>query len=105
MEPMVPPLRHDGPIREVGTFPKSCAIEFEHEAKLLITTSDDQVKVWDGLSCELKKTIAGRFMSPLFFDRGLGGADSRRLRCRQGRHPLGPKALGPVATIPRAHPG
>ncbi len=63
-EPMVPPLRHNGPIREVNVF---------NDEKLLITTSDDEVKVWDGLSCELKKSIEGQFMRPLFFGRGVGG--------------------------------
>jgi WD40 repeat protein len=65
MEPMVPPLRHDGPIRDVGIF---------DDDKLLITSSDDAVKVWDGLSCALRKSIEGQFMYPLFFSRGgLGG--------------------------------
>lgn len=38
VDPIVPPLRHEGPIREVA---------FVEQAKLLITTSDDSVKIWD----------------------------------------------------------
>ncbi len=58
-EPVCPPLRHDGPIREVT---------FWDEAKLLITVSDDSVKLWDGLSGSLRKEIKGQVVRPLFFN-------------------------------------
>jgi len=57
-DPIVPPLRHEGPIREVA---------FIEQAKLLITTSDNSVKIWDALSGELRKTIDGEVMRPLVF--------------------------------------
>jgi RNA polymerase sigma factor (sigma-70 family) len=58
-EPMCPPLRHDGPIREVACL---------DEAKLLITASDDSVKLWDGLTGSLRKEINGQVVRPLFFN-------------------------------------
>jgi hypothetical protein len=58
-EPVCPPLRHDGPIREVP---------FKDEAKLLITISDDAVKLWDGLTGSLRKEIKGQVVRPLFFN-------------------------------------
>ena len=58
-EPVCPPLRHDGPIREVT---------FKDEAKLLITVSDDSVKLWDGLTGSLRKEIKGQVVRPLFFN-------------------------------------
>jgi RNA polymerase sigma factor (sigma-70 family) len=58
-EPVCPPLRHDGPIRE---------ITFKDEVKLLITVSDDSVKLWDGLSGSLRKEITGQVVRPLFFN-------------------------------------
>ena len=58
-EPVCPPLRHDGPIREVT---------FKDEAKLLITVSDDSVKLWDALSGSLRKEIKGQVVRPLFFN-------------------------------------
>ncbi|HEV3164179.1 MAG TPA: sigma-70 family RNA polymerase sigma factor, partial [Isosphaeraceae bacterium] len=64
-EPVGPPLRHKTAIREVT---------FLDEAALLITTSDDSVKVWDGLSGTLRKEIEGQVMRPLFFAQGLGAS-------------------------------
>jgi len=58
-EPVCPPLHHAGPIREVS---------FKDEAKLLITVSDDTVKLWDGLSGSLRKEIKGQVVRPLFFN-------------------------------------
>ena len=58
-EPVCPPLRHDGPIREVT---------FKDDAKLLITVSDDSVKLWDGLTGSLRKEIKGQVVRPLFFN-------------------------------------
>jgi WD40 repeat protein len=58
VDPVVPPLRHRSPIREVS---------FVEQFKLLITTSDDSVKVWDALSGELRKEIDGNVMRPLLF--------------------------------------
>jgi RNA polymerase sigma factor (sigma-70 family) len=57
-DPVVPPLRHSDPIREAA---------FIEQAKLLITTSDHSVKVWDALSGALRKAIDGEVMRPLFF--------------------------------------
>jgi hypothetical protein len=57
-QPVGPPLRHRRPIREVA---------FNDEAKLLITTSDESVKLWDGLTGELRREIDGQVMRPLFF--------------------------------------
>jgi RNA polymerase sigma factor (sigma-70 family) len=56
--PVAPPLRHRSPIREVS---------FIEQFKLLITTSDDSVKIWDALSGELRKEIDGQAMRPLLF--------------------------------------
>lgn len=58
-EPIVPPLRHDDPIREMHIF---------DESRRLLTASDTMVKFWDGLSGEPKKTIEGQFMRPLLLD-------------------------------------
>jgi RNA polymerase sigma factor (sigma-70 family) len=57
-DPVGPPLRHKGPIREVG---------FIEQSRLLITTSDEAVKIWDALSCELRKELDGEVMRPLVF--------------------------------------
>jgi hypothetical protein len=54
--PVVPPLRHADPIREVG---------FLDQANLLITTSETSVKVWNALTGELRKEIEGEVMRPL----------------------------------------
>jgi RNA polymerase sigma factor (sigma-70 family) len=52
------PLRHEGPITDVAFF---------DSAKLLVTCSDQSVRIWDGLSGQLRKEIAGQLVSPLFF--------------------------------------
>ncbi len=57
-DPIVPPLRHEGPIREAN---------FIEQAKLLITTSAKSVKIWDALTGELRKEIDGQVMRPLLF--------------------------------------
>ncbi len=57
-EPVAAALRHRGPIREVG---------FIAQYRLLITTSDDSVKIWDALSGELRKELDGEVMRPLTF--------------------------------------
>jgi RNA polymerase sigma factor (sigma-70 family) len=58
-DPVCPPLRHTKPIREVT---------FLDAAKLLITTSEDSIKIWDGLSGALRKEITGQFIRPLLFN-------------------------------------
>ena len=57
-DPVAPPLRHKAPIREFG---------FIAQFKLLITTSDDSVKIWDALSGALRKELDGEVMLPLAF--------------------------------------
>ena len=57
-DPVAPPLRHKAPIREFG---------FIEQFKLLITTSDESVKIWDALSGELRKELPGEVMLPLAF--------------------------------------
>jgi RNA polymerase sigma factor (sigma-70 family) len=58
MAPIVRPMRHKTPIREVA---------FIEQCKLLITTSDGAVKIWDALSGDLRKEIDGEVMRPLLF--------------------------------------
>lgn len=55
-EPIVPPLRHNDPIRDFRVF---------DESRLLITSSDAMVRFWDGLTGESRKTIEGQFIRPL----------------------------------------
>ncbi len=62
-DPVVPAIRHVRPIREMNIM---------DESGLLITSSDDQVKVWDGLTGQPRKVIEGRFARPLFFARDHG---------------------------------
>ncbi|MCA1684408.1 MAG: hypothetical protein LC745_00175, partial [Planctomycetia bacterium] len=57
-DPVCPPLTHAGPIRE---------LRFVEELNLLVTASDDSVKIWDGLTGVLKKEIQGQTARPLFF--------------------------------------
>ncbi|MGP0068652.1 MAG: sigma-70 family RNA polymerase sigma factor [Isosphaeraceae bacterium] len=57
-DPIAPPMRHKGPIREVG---------FIEQSRLMITTSDDSVKIWDALSGALRKELDGEVMRPLVF--------------------------------------
>ena len=56
-DPIAPTLRHKGPIREL-TF-------FDH-MPLLITLSDESVKVWDGLTGELRKELDGQTIQPMW---------------------------------------
>lgn len=56
-EPVAAPLQHKGPIRELTFF---------DEANLLITTSDDSVKVWDALTGELRKELPGQAVPPMW---------------------------------------
>jgi RNA polymerase sigma factor (sigma-70 family) len=56
-DPVVPPLRHDGAIRNLTFF---------DEANLLVTQSDASVKLWDGLTGELRKELSGQYMSPMW---------------------------------------
>jgi RNA polymerase sigma factor (sigma-70 family) len=55
-EPVAAALRHKGPIREFA---------FAEDFRLLVTTSDDSVKLWDGISGALRKELDGEFMRPL----------------------------------------
>jgi RNA polymerase sigma factor (sigma-70 family) len=57
-DPVAPWLRHTSPIREFG---------FIAQFNLLITTSDDCVKIWDALSARLRKELKGEVMRPLAF--------------------------------------
>jgi len=90
-DPVVPTIRHDTPIREMNIL---------DEAKVLITSSDDAVKVWDGLSGEPRKTITGHFARPLFFSRD-AGADRFATVDLDGRAITlwDTKTLEPAATI------
>ncbi len=58
-EPIVPPLRHNDPIRDFRIF---------DESRLLITSSDAMVRFWDGLTGESRKTIEGQFIRPMLLD-------------------------------------
>jgi RNA polymerase sigma factor (sigma-70 family) len=57
-DPVVLRLRHGSPVRELG---------FIEQSRLLFTTSDDRVSIWDALSGALRKEIGGAVMRPLFF--------------------------------------
>lgn len=56
-DPVVPTLRHNRPIRELTFF---------DEANLLVTTSDDAIKVWDALTGELRKELTGQTIGPMW---------------------------------------
>ena len=56
-DPVAPTLRHKGPIRELTFF---------DESNLLITLSDESVKVWDGLTGEPRKELEGQTISPMW---------------------------------------
>jgi RNA polymerase sigma factor (sigma-70 family) len=56
-EAVAPPLRHEGAIRNITFF---------DQAKLLVTQSDESVKLWDGLSGELRKELPGQYISPMW---------------------------------------
>ena len=55
--PVAPPLRHEQPIR---------AIAFFDPASLLVTLSDDEVRLWNGLTGELRQALPGQTISPLW---------------------------------------
>jgi WD40 repeat protein len=56
-DPIARPLRHKGPIRELTFF---------DESNLLITTSDESVKVWDALTGEPRKELDGQGIWPMW---------------------------------------
>jgi RNA polymerase sigma factor (sigma-70 family) len=56
-DPVCPPLRHEGVIRNMTFF---------DQANLLATHSDDSVKLWDGLSGDLRKELPGQYISPMW---------------------------------------
>jgi WD40 repeat protein len=63
-DPVAPPLRHIGPIRNLTFF---------DEANLLVTVSDESVKIWDALSGQLRKELPGQFISPLWLSYARAG--------------------------------
>ncbi len=56
-DPTAPTLRHKGPIRELTFF---------DESNLLITLSDESVKVWDALTGEPRKELERQTISPMW---------------------------------------
>jgi hypothetical protein len=56
-DPIAPNLRHKGPIRELTFF---------DESNLLITRSDESIKVWDGLTGEPRKELDGQTIQPMW---------------------------------------
>ncbi|WP_406697332.1 hypothetical protein V5E97_00650 [Singulisphaera sp. Ch08] len=54
-DPVAPPLRHDDPIKE---------LMFIDELSLLITASNESIKVWDGLQGQLRKELSGETIHP-----------------------------------------
>jgi RNA polymerase sigma factor (sigma-70 family) len=56
-DPIAPPLRHKGPIR---------GLTFFDQSNLLVSLSDDSVKVWDALTGKLRKELPGHNISPLW---------------------------------------
>ena len=56
-DPVAPLIRHDGAIRNLTFF---------DEVNLLATVSDESVKLWDGLSGQLRKELPGQYISPLW---------------------------------------
>jgi RNA polymerase sigma factor (sigma-70 family) len=56
-DPVAPPLRHKGPIRELTFF---------DEANCLITRSDLSIKIWDALTGEFRKELEHQTISPLW---------------------------------------
>jgi len=59
-DPICPPLRHRGPIWDMS---------FLDDARLLITTSEDSVKVWDAVTGRLRKEMDGQVIRPLHHSR------------------------------------
>jgi WD40 repeat protein len=56
-DPVAPTMRHKGPIRELTFF---------DESNLLITLSDESVKVWDALTGEPRKGLEHQKISPMW---------------------------------------
>jgi WD40 repeat protein len=56
-DPVAPTLRHKGPIRELTFF---------DESNLLITRSDESVKIWDGLTGVPRKELDGQTIQPIW---------------------------------------
>jgi RNA polymerase sigma factor (sigma-70 family) len=56
-DPVAPTLRHKGPIRELTFF---------DESNLLVTRSDESIKLWDGLTGEPKKELEGQTIQPMW---------------------------------------
>lgn len=56
-DPVAPPLQQQGPIRELTFF---------DEANLLVTRSDDAVKVWDALTGAPRKELDGQSIWPMW---------------------------------------
>jgi RNA polymerase sigma factor (sigma-70 family) len=63
-DPVARSLRHRGPIREVTFF---------DESSLLITTSDESIKVWNALTGELRKEIEAHVIRPMWLSFARGG--------------------------------
>ena len=106
-DPVAPTLRHKGPIRELTFF---------DESNLLVTRSDESIKLWDGLTGEPRKELDGQTIQPdvaLVRPRGQAIRDYR-LRS-QGRDRLGrfhaarpsPRFARriPIASSRRVYPG
>jgi WD40 repeat protein len=56
-DPVAPTLRHKGPIRELTFF---------DEANLLITRSDNSIRIWDGLTGAPRKDLDGQTLQPMW---------------------------------------
>ncbi len=56
-EPVAPALRHVGPIRELTFF---------DEANLVVTRSDESIKIWDALTGEPRKELEGQTIGPMW---------------------------------------
>jgi hypothetical protein len=56
-DPVAGPLRHKGPIRELTFF---------DEANVLVTASDDSIKVWDALTGAFRKELEGQRIRPMW---------------------------------------
>jgi WD40 repeat protein len=61
-DPIAPPLRHMGPIREL-TFLGSCP---STGPNVLVTTSDDSVKLWDALTGVPLAELPDQMMRPMW---------------------------------------
>jgi hypothetical protein len=56
-DPVAPIMRHKGPIREITFF---------DESTLLVTRSDESIKLWDGLTGEPRKELDGQTIQPMW---------------------------------------